>query len=118
MTDNKGSKIALAVAGLLLIAGAATAIAMTQDNADSMTPLTNSSAEQSPTGTTDENPSAEIGEAPAPGAPDANGTMSNDNTTTPMGSENERTDDGSAPVQLTPPAGGNTEDDSTLMKQE
>lgn len=121
MTDNKGSKIALAVAGLLLIAGAATAIAMTQDKADApkdgMVPLTNNSAQQ---GETDNPPAAETGEAPMPNAPDENGNASSGITTTPMGTDSgdTRTNDGSAPVQLTPPAGGKTDDDSTLMKKE
>ncbi|RCK43119.1 hypothetical protein TH25_21980 [Thalassospira profundimaris] len=122
MNDNKGSKIALAVAGLLLIAGAATAIAMTQDKADSsMTPLTNSSAEQSPA-TSGDTPSAETGEVPAtgtvPDAPATDDTMSNGMSNSPTGTEDTRSGDGSAPVQMTPPAGGKTESDSTLMNKE
>tara|TARA_R110002051_G_scaffold12217_2_gene43128 strand:+ start:645 stop:1010 length:366 start_codon:yes stop_codon:yes gene_type:complete len=121
MTNNKGSKIALAVAGLLLIAGAAAAIAMTRDKADApkdgMMPLTNNSA---PQGETDNPPAAESGEAPMPNAPDDTGKAPGGMTNTPMSpdSGDARTDEGSAPVPLTPPAEGKTDDDSTLMKTE
>ncbi|OKH89256.1 hypothetical protein [Thalassospira sp. TSL5-1] len=122
MNDNKGSKIALAVAGLLLIAGAATAIAMTRDKADStMTPLTNSSAEQSPA-TIGDTPSAEMGEAPsaptAPNAPTTDDTMSNGMSNSPAGTEDTQSNDGSAPVQMTPQDNSESKNDSTLMNKE
>ena len=121
MNDNKGSKIALAVAGLLLIAGAATAIAMTQDKADSgMTPLTNSSAEQSPT--SGDTPSAEMGEAPttpmAPNAPAADENMSKSMPGSDTGTEDTHNSDGSAPDQMTPNDTGDSKNDSTLMNKE
>ena len=67
MTQNKGSKIALAVAGLLLVAGAATAIAMTQSESNNPASLfgTETGTENSDTMTpAPDAPTAETGEAP------------------------------------------------------
>lgn len=73
MSTSKGSKIALAVAGLILIAGAATAIAMTQKDSGSALPVFGSEesapVENSET-ITPAAPSAEIGES-LKTAPDA-----------------------------------------------
>ncbi|MHC8492712.1 hypothetical protein ACTU44_08365 [Thalassospira sp. SM2505] len=73
MSTSKGSKIALAVAGLILVAGTATAIAMTQKDGGSALPIfgteESAPAEKSETMTPAE-PSAEIGESLKTG-PDA-----------------------------------------------
>lgn len=67
MSNSKGSKIALAVAGLILVAGAATAIAMTQSKGDN--PLAIIGTEENSNATSAVKipkipaPNAEIGEA-------------------------------------------------------
>jgi hypothetical protein len=69
MSTSKGSKIAMAVAGLILVAGAATAIAMTQKDGNAPLPLigTEESAPSQSNEITLPAPSAETGEA-TPGA--------------------------------------------------
>ena len=61
MSTSKGSKIALAVAGLILVAGTATAIAMTQKDGGSALPIFG----------TEETAPAEKSETIAPAAPRA-----------------------------------------------
>ncbi len=73
MTQNKGSKIALAVAGLLLVAGAATAIAMTQSESNNPASMfgTENGTEKSDTMTpAPDAPAAETGEAPKGAMPE------------------------------------------------
>ncbi|WP_404425968.1 hypothetical protein [Thalassospira australica] len=116
MTQNKGSKIALAVAGLLLVAGAATAIAMTQSETDNPASLfgSDTGTEKSDTMTpAPDAPAAETGEAPK-------GTM-------PEGTDQEvpgmKGLDGSAgedssPTELMPQDDGGITGDGTPPKAE
>lgn len=65
MSTSKGSKIAMAIAGLVLVAGTATAIAMTQKEDGAALPLFGTE-ESAPANTNEKilpEPSAETGEA-------------------------------------------------------
>ncbi|MBX2830089.1 MAG: hypothetical protein KTR23_02750 [Rhodospirillales bacterium] len=68
MSTSKGSKIALAVAGLILIAGAATAIAMTQSKDSNSLPVFGTEDSSNVTGAIKipkvPAPDAEVGEVP------------------------------------------------------
>lgn len=67
MSNSKGSKVALAVAGLILVAGAATAIAMTQSKGDNPLAIIGAEETSNATGAVKipkiPAPDAEIGEA-------------------------------------------------------
>lgn len=90
MTDNKGSKIALAVAAILLAAGAATAFAMTKGEKDAAMPtMMHDSATQSDTGTGDATNTPMPSNNGAPSAP----------TMQPDSGASTGTDTGTAPQQ-------------------
>ena len=106
MTQNKGSKIALAVAGLLLVAGAATAIAMTQSETNNPASLfgTETGTEKSDTMTpVPDAPAAETGEAP-------NTVLPEDNQEVPgmKGLDGSNAGDDSSPLELMPQDDGGT----------
>mgnify|MGYP006879615208 FL=1 len=87
MTQNKGSKIALAVAGLLLVAGAATAIAMTQSKTDEPAALFDTDDGAKNTGTmipVPQAPSAETGEALDPEVPGMKGLNGSGSSNSPL----------------------------------
>ena len=73
MSTSKGSKIAMAVAGLILIAGTATAIAMTQKDDGATLPLFGTEDSSNATGAVNipkiPAPDAEVGEAPVTSDP-------------------------------------------------
>ncbi|MCK2166262.1 hypothetical protein [Thalassospira xiamenensis] len=115
MTQNKGSKIALAVAGLLLVAGAATAIAMTQSESNNPASLfgTETGTENSDTMTpAPDAPAAETGEAP-------NTVLPNDNQEVPgMKGLDGNAGEDSSPLELMPQDDGGTTGGEAAPKTE